>query len=90
MDAAGEHRRNPANKHHIQPEYGDAQADAGRFYGATKAVSRDQVLRPEQGQGIIHSHCSADDEQDWQPYPVDPYSCYVFGYTQIFLPGGGF
>ena len=21
--------------------------------------------------------CSADPEQDWQPYPVDPYSCYM-------------
>ena len=21
--------------------------------------------------------CSADHEQDWQPYPVDPYSCYM-------------
>ena len=24
--------------------------------------------------------CSADHEQDWQPYPVDPYSCYMFNH----------
>ena len=25
--------------------------------------------------------CSADHEQDWQPYPVDPYSCYMCDHT---------
>ena len=25
-------------------------------------------------QGNVHFPCSADHEQDWQPYPVDPYS----------------
>ena len=30
MDAAAELGRNPVSKHHIQPEYGDKQADAGR------------------------------------------------------------
>ena len=54
MDAAAELGRNPVSKYHIQPEYGDEQADAG--------------------QGNIHFPCSADHEQDWQPYPVDPYS----------------
>ena len=24
----------------------------------------------------IHFPCSTNHEQDWQPYPVDPYSCY--------------
>ena len=38
-------------------------------------VSRDQILRRERGQGNIHFPCSADHEQEWQPYPVDPYSC---------------
>ena len=40
-----------------------------------ESVSRDQILRRERGQGNIHFPCSADQEQDWQPYPVDPYSC---------------
>ena len=38
--------------------------------------SRDQILRRERGQRNIHFPCSADHEQDWQPYPVDPYCCY--------------
>ena len=29
-DVAAELRRNPVSKHHIQPEYGDEQADVGR------------------------------------------------------------
>ena len=40
-------------------------------------VSRDQSLRRERGQGNIHFSCSANHEQDWQPRPVDPYSCYM-------------
>ena len=41
--------------------------------GTAEIVSRDQTLRRERGQGNIHLPCSADHEQDWQPYPVDPY-----------------
>ena len=41
--------------------------------GTAEPVSRDQILRRERGQGNIHFPCSADHEQDWQPYPVDPY-----------------
>ena len=25
--------------------------------------------------------CSTDHEQDWQPYPIDPYSCYMCSHT---------
>ena len=39
--------------------------------GTPKPVSRDQILRRERGQGNINFPCSADHEQDWQPYPVD-------------------
>ena len=38
-----------------------------------ETVSRDQILRHARGQGNIHFPCSADHEQDWQPYQVDPY-----------------
>ena len=31
----------------------------------------------KRGQGNIVFPCSADRVQDWQPYPVDPYSCYI-------------
>ena len=44
------------------------------FDGTTEPVSRDQILRRERGQGKTYFPCSADHEQDWQPYPVDPYS----------------
>ena len=42
--------------------------------GTAEPVSRDQILRHARGHGNIHFPCSADHEQDWQPYPVDPYS----------------
>ena len=45
--------------------------------GTAEPVSRDQILRHERGQGNIHFPCSADHVQDWQPYQVDPYSCYM-------------
>ena len=44
--------------------------------GTAKPVSRDQILGRERGQGNIYSLCSADHEQVWQSYPVDPYSDY--------------
>ena len=34
-------------------------------------VSPDQILRRERGQGNVIFPCSADHEQDGQPYPVD-------------------
>ena len=46
--------------------------------GTAELVSRDPFLRRERGQGNIYFPCSADHEQDWQPYPVDPYSCYIY------------
>ena len=51
--------------------------------GTAETVSRDQIIRRERGQGNIHFPCSADHEQFWQPYPVDPYSCYMCDYTYI-------
>ena len=46
-------------------------------------VSRDQILRHARGQGNNHFPCSADHEQDWQPYPVDPYSAICDDHTYI-------
>ena len=51
--------------------------------GTAESVSRDQILRHERGQGNIHFSCSADHVQDWQSYPVDPYSCYMRDHTYI-------
>ena len=49
--------------------------------GTAEPVSRDQILRYARGQGNIHFPCSADHEQDWQPYPVDPYSAICDDHT---------
>ena len=51
--------------------------------GTAEFVSRDQILRHARGQGNIHFPCSADHEQDWQPYPVDPYSAICDDHTYI-------
>ena len=51
--------------------------------GTAEPVSRDQVLRHERGQGNIHLSCSADHVQDWQPYLVDPCSCYMCDHTSL-------
>ena len=45
--------------------------------------SRDQIPRHARGQGNVHFPCSADNEQDWQPYPVDPYSAICDDHTYI-------
>ena len=84
MDAAAEFGRNPVSEHQIQPEYGDGKADAD---GTAEPVSRDQILRHARGQGSIHFPCSADHEQDWQPYPVDPYSAICDDHTYIHTYG---
>ena len=48
---------------------------------SAEPVSRDQILRHARGQGNIIFSCSADHEQDWQPYPVDPYSAICDDHT---------
>ena len=51
--------------------------------GTAEPVSRDQILRHARGQGDVHFPCSADHEQDWQPYPDDPYSAICDDHTYI-------
>ena len=51
--------------------------------GTAEPVSRDQILRHARGQGNVQFPCSADHEQDWQPYPVDPYSAICDDHTYI-------
>ena len=67
--------------------------------GTAEPVSRDQIIRHARarGQGNVHFSCSADHEQDWQPYPVDPYSAICDDHTYIhavdpmlFPPGNPF
>ena len=46
--------------------------------GTAELVPWDQILSRERGPGNntsnVHFPCLADHVQDWQPYPVDPYS----------------
>ena len=51
--------------------------------GTAEPVSRDQTPRHVRGQGNINFPISADHEQDWQPYPVDPYSAMCNDHTYI-------
>ena len=44
--------------------------------GTAESGSPYQILRREQRQGKISFLCSADHEQNWRPYPVDPYFCH--------------
>ena len=55
--------------------------------GTVEPISRDQTLRHARGHGNITFPCSADHEQDWQPYLVDPYSAKCDDHTYI---GGGY
>ena len=82
MDAAAELGRNPVSKRigfSLSMEISRLTRD-----GTAEPVSRDQIiLRHVRGQGNIHFPCSADNEQDWQPYPVDPYSAVCDDHTYI-------
>ena len=85
MDAAAELGRDPVSKHQIQPEYGDEQADAEQGCRTRLARPKSQA---QTGTGkYSFSLCSVDHEQDWQPYPVDPYSCYnICNHTTCIRP----
>ena len=76
MDAAAESGWDSVSKHQLQPEYGDEQADAGRD-GRTR-LARPNSQEARMGTGKFYFPCSADHKQDWQPYPVDPYSCHIY------------
>ena len=60
--------------------------------GTAEPVSQDQILRHARGQGNVHFPCSADHEQDWQPYPVDPYYAicdyHIYIYIYIYVCDG--
>ena len=56
--------------------------------GTADPVSRDQILRHVREQGDINFPCSADHEQDGQPFPVDPYSAICDDHTYIHTSNG--
>ena len=49
--------------------------------GTAEPVLRDQILRHVREKGNIRFRSSADHEQDWQPWPVDPYSAICDDHT---------
>ena len=51
-----------------QLEYGDDMSRRLPRDATAEPVSRNQILRREREQGNINFPCSADHEQDWQPY----------------------
>ena len=51
--------------------------------GTAEPVSRNQILRGKRRQGKNKFPCSADHEQAWQSYPVDPYSAISDDHTYI-------
>ena len=69
-DAAAEIGRNPVSKHRVMFEYADEQADVGQDC-RTRLAGPNSLARTR-----TRFPCSANHEQDWQPYPVDPFSCY--------------
>ena len=62
--------KNPVSKHQIQPEDGEW---AG-WRGTGRLNPSRETLRHVRGQGNTIFPCSTGHEQDWQLYPVDPYS----------------
>ena len=83
IDAAAEIGRNPTSKHQIQPLSAVWRMSRLTRDGTAEPVSQDQILRRVRGQGNIYFPCSADHEQDWQPYPVDLYSAICDDHTCI-------
>ena len=83
MDAAAELGRNPVSistRFSLSMEMESLTRD-----GTAEPVSRDHILRRKRGQGNIHFPCSVDHDQDWQPYPVDPYSAICDDHTYVLL-----
>ena len=83
MDAAAEIGRNPASKHQIQHEYGKRVGWRGTELPNPFRETNFSVANGDRE--IFIFSCSAGHDQDWQPYPVDPYSaiCDVTTHTYI-------
>ena len=75
VDAVAESGRNPVSKQRNQPEYGEWAGLRGT--GLPNPSHETKSSGASGDREILIFSCSADHEQDWQPYPVDPYSCYM-------------
>ena len=76
--------RNPISTTRFSLSMGNEQADAGRD-GRTRLARLNSQARTGIRRYIFS--CSADHEQDWQPYPVDPYPAILCDNHSYFLPG---
>ena len=83
MDAAAEIGRNPVSKHRIQLEYGEFAGLRGTGRPNPSRETNFSGANEDRGKNIFP--CSADHEQDWQPYPVDPYSAINNDHTCIYF-----
>ena len=62
-------------------EYGENKKDDAGWDGRTRLARPNSQART--GSGGKKNLCSDDHEQDWQPYPVDPYSARGDDHTYI-------
>ena len=58
--------------------------------GTAEPVSETKFSGANADRELFHFPCSADHGQDWQPYPVDLYSCYMCDHTYIHKSAGTF
>ena len=57
--------------------------------GTTEPAREIKFSGANRGQGKNHFPCSAGHGQDWQPYPVDPYSAESVDYITLHHHSGG-
>ena len=73
VDAVAESGRNPMSTRQIQPGCGEWPGWRGT--GRPNLFRENKFSGANGGRENICFPCSADHEQDQQPYLVDPYSC---------------
>ena len=82
VDAVAESGKNPASNHQIQPECGqNERADAG-WEGRTCLATSNSQARTGTGKNIF-PFSSDHEQQNWQPYSVDPNSAINDDHTYI-------
>ena len=74
---------NPVSKRQIQPEYGDGVGRRGT--GRPNPYFEIKFSGADGDRGNINLPCSADHEQDCQPYSVDLNSCYCISDDHTYI-----
>ena len=86
MDAAAELGRNAVSKHHIQPEYGDEQADAGRDCRTPSRETKFSGANGDREKFIFSIQLTT---SSFSNYPVDSYPCYCIDYVMTITVNAG-